>query len=274
MVQSILNASPWILLFGLGWGFGFRLFMAIRRARTRAQNRGLPMLPMWTAALAAHRRCGGCGYSLREVEPGEGGFARCPECGSSWHKDRWTMQDRDATQSALLIEAYSRSQRHDTGLKTGFTSDDRGVPLVQREFTLESWLKNQGLFISVARSIRARDRLAGLRNMRIAMMVVPIGGVAGVVLTYVLAGGQAPDPGTVTSVVVFICIICPFVVYWAYRTGLSGHRLRALILSHGACPCCGVSFPPGKPVQFDGCIVCNSCGRAWKREAGAVVAPH
>lgn len=237
------------------------VFRHLARGKEPALPPRLPRLNAWPAA---HRRCGACGYDLRQFEPAPDGCAVCPECGAAWHRDRWTLADRDVLDSSSLLAAWSETES-----AFSFSSDDRGVPLdgsilAGSTFSLTHWLNKPRLPQTVQRAALNANRRFAKRRMLVAGSII-----AALWLTaqVVIALVRDPDPRDDITVAAFVAIITGLIaltLLWAFaRMGNSSRRHRAMILSLHRCPNCAGELPAA-PIAFDGCVACLKCRRAWK----------
>ncbi len=237
---------------------------------TKTKRRELPPapLPPQVAWLAAHRHCGACGYGLKALEPDANGLTLCPECGASWHRDRWTLQARDPKPD--------RDQR-----RTERTAvDDRGVPLVVAPTFPPAWFswpttprdakaRITSLVVDERRkesSLRLQLAAPALVCMwaLIALAVLAFFRSLGEPWTFALLRGSVAATITIASVVGLIT-----------DTTTAIERLRAPVLAERLCLGCGRPLPipdPAAPAQFDGCTICFNCGRAWKEPPTTIVA--
>jgi uncharacterized Zn finger protein (UPF0148 family) len=219
-------------------------------------------MAVWSriAWLAAYRHCGACGYSLAEVEPGGDGFATCPECGSAWHRDRWTLEGRDPRQDRALLAWLRRS--HDTK-RNGF--DDRGLPITMRVGWMPRWIGDA--WVPPDMRSRVRERLARVARRRIAWMGATAL-VAWVVAFVVLMRVRDPLPRDWWSDFQVIGVITWMmymgVLYVIVRTSVRSTDVRAAVIDEDRCPSCGEGLA-GRETQFDGCVTCGRCLHAWRR---------
>lgn len=212
------------------------------------------------AWLNAHRCCGACGYSLREVEPGVDGMAVCPECGAAWHQDRWTMADRDLKEASELrkvVESPLATMKIEAW-------DDRYVPVTMAPASRAGLLDAD--WIPERDRLRVRRELARRRAWHI--------GIASVVIAAAWAGGvcftmwiKDPLPRDRTEILVSIAIVYGLIgltlLYAVSRIAVSWMKVRAAWLRVGRCPGCGEGLP-NVAGEFDGCVACSRCKRSWR----------
>jgi ssDNA-binding Zn-finger/Zn-ribbon topoisomerase 1 len=243
------------------YGIAFTcMHLAFRRAAKTPGSAIWKRVWSGIAWLAAYRHCGACGYSLGEVEPDGDGIATCPECGSAWHRDRWTHAGRDPREDREML-AWLRMRRG--GRRDGF--DDRGLPVALREVWSPRWLCNDAFPPEVRGRVRAR--LVRLAWRRIGWMsAVAIGAwIAGVAA---LMRWRDPVPrywwlhlgliGAITGVML------AGVIYVIVRTAARSSEVRDVSLDEGRCPSCGEGLE-GRKAEFDGCVTCAPCRHAWRR---------
>jgi hypothetical protein len=223
--------------------------------RRRKQRAGPSTL---AAYLAAHRICGACGYDLHAIAPAGDGRVVCPECGAAWHRDRFVLADRDPTTSALLDSlvtaghAFAKKDR----------DDDRGVPMLRPWSWPPGWLNNfpdmKGRAEVAHRDAAHRRRLRGLG--------VPITLVGwGVGLALFLMIKNDIEAGDILAFFI-VSLLIAAVAYWAiFERVLLERAMRREFAELGLCLSCGSVLPEASHPTFDGCTVCASCKRAWKR---------
>ena len=259
---SIQSTIIWIIEFGvcvLIWG-------GIRRIVTKKSRDSSTPSPLYppTAWLVAHRRCGICGYDLAGISPGADGCAACPECGSAWHSDRWTLEGRELGQNWWVTgggRAEPSANRFD------IDADDRGVALV-RKLSLGSCTGSGTIDMSVRESLLRLERLTQARNFRIACVIGIPAWVFTMVLYASLHSANSRDRmndvvlvGVVSGLIALVLIIA------VGRVGIGPGRVRSLLLASGTCPNCYAALKPAAIPAFDGCTACPHCGRAWESSA-------
>jgi hypothetical protein len=63
-----------------------------------------------------------------------------------------------------------------------------------------------------------------------------------------------------------VTLLIAAVAYWAvFERVLLERAMRRDLLELRLCLSCGSVLPEAPPPTFDGCTVCTSCKRAWKR---------
>lgn len=214
------------------------------------------------ALLSAHRHCGACGYSLREIPPDPDQCATCSECGAAWHAQRWTLVDYPVLNSSLLYDALSGR------LFPGpLNTDDRGVPLSQPTFRLARWLSDPRTPRPLAGELRAADAAARKRRVMCGTMVIALLWFVAAAL-FLLLHDTAPRDrlGDMLLFAIVSALIVALLLYLVVRFELTAARCRTIILGARVCPNCRTSLPSleAAPPTFDGCTPCPTCGRAWR----------
>jgi hypothetical protein len=219
-------------------------------------RKGRPILSALATRLAAHRRCGACGYDLRRTEPEGDGCVVCPECGGAWHMDRFVLEDQDPRESAVLAKLMA--QGHMTPREE--MSDDRGEALDRAIKWPPVWLNAETTPRAEAEELRRVGRRKLGRFYRFAgpAALVVWGGLA------VLFLSRATERET--DLIVMTCVatgvITGIALYAAARIYMDREMRRKADLL-GLCNNCGRLLPDVAPA-FDGCVVCGGCKRAWR----------
>lgn len=218
-------------------------------------------LPQLTAWLTAHNRCGACACDLSKVRADHDGLVTCPECGSAWHPNRWTLKSDDIATSDLTIDILMGY----TGATFEWCTDDRGVPLDLRAFSVLKWTKQPRASTKLAAKLLRQEAFERQRRLRRVFPMTILGWLA-------LNGGifiiRNPAPRDRIFDIVFVgvvtALIAGVVLYIARRGNVNPRRFRSTLLSHHVCANCGGELDESPPRTFDACRACVHCGRAWK----------
>ncbi|XVJ58278.1 MAG: hypothetical protein HEQ23_02320 [Tepidisphaera sp.] len=257
---------PWLVVaFGVG-SFGPRVSTrgSVRRLCSNAKR--LAWGPI--AWLSAYRHCGACGYSLAEVEAGEDGCATCPECGAAWHRDRWTMAGQDPRENSELVGLLGGARWGRQSEANAFVLDDRGVPFKAPGGAYPKWVSARETDGLARERVRRGLNAAGNRWLVVAACVwVPVwAGLVGLIVWQ-----SQPLPREWWSQVFLLTalfgLLGLLMLYLVRRFSISDSVIRKVSLGEGRCPCCGGAM--NGDAEFDGCVACRRCSRAWRVEAKA-----
>jgi hypothetical protein len=231
----------------------------VRSSRRRHERGFQPSLSPYAGTLVAMGRCGCCGYTLENIAPTEAGHLQCPECGSSWHRDRLIAADNPADQDRMATRMrHFRSKQEYAGIIT----DDRGVLLRNlviwppKRFApdlpprFHGWLED----------VLHEQRTSAARIPFIILAVISI-----LAMILLIAADQTPLQSW-PIIVVVITIIALLIAYALNRVNLARDLVRTAYLGLCCCPECNTLIPPG-PTEFDGCVQCTTCKHAWKANA-------
>lgn len=217
-------------------------------------------LPQLTAWLSAHQRCGVCACDLSKSSADEDGLVICPECGSAWHPDRWTLKSDNIATSNLTVDVLLTR----TGTTFEWCTDDRGVPLDLRGFSILKWSNQPRASTKLAAKLLRQESFEGQRRLRRAFPITILGWLAFNVAIFII---RNPAPRDRVFDIVFVgivtALIAGVVLYVARRGIVNPRRFRATLLSHHVCANCGGELDEFPAPSFDGCTACAHCGRAW-----------
>lgn len=220
--------------------------------------------PLLVATSLAAGRCGCCGSALRDVSPDEDGRVTCPACTAAWHSDRWAQGRVDVSHVHLAVR-----QAHD-GVRMD-PRDHRGVAIDPNAFSREKWTgpnllaeMNAPKVVPTARERRdmARrdmDRVRERSMVRaVGLGLAACGLCAGVHALMHWAFGTSMTPA---SWAVYCGVFVAIVMHGSANRNLSFQRAA---LKQGLCPNCGVVLSESARIEFDGCVSCTHCARAWR----------
>lgn len=217
-------------------------------------------LPQLTAWLTAHNRCGACARDLSKSCADHDGLVTCPECGSAWHPDRWTLKSDNIATSNLtadIIMGY-------TGSTFAWCTDDRGVPLDLRGFSIFKWSKQPRASTKLAAKLLRQEAFERRRRLRRAFPITILGWLVFNVSIFII---RNPSPRDRVFDIVFVgvvtALIAAVLLYIARRGNVNPRRFRSTLLSHHVCANCGGELDESPPPTFDACCTCPHCGRAW-----------
>lgn len=222
-----------------------------------------------SATLVRDGRCGGCGFSLRELNAEGDGSVACPECGATWNSDRWRIARADS--STLAIEAVEASLQ---GKHTIGTLDDRGALLAgPLKWNIEWFDGASGCFDGDGRPLELSKAIAALHangnarlfRLRWRYASIVLAGIA-ITIAYFAFVGFA-QISAIGYVVTALLALGAFV--FAGIAAAISFDARRIALKHSLCPACGELLDLNQPRQFDGCIQCAKCAAAWKIDAKA-----
>jgi hypothetical protein len=220
-----------------------------------AMNRKPQPLP---GLLAAHRRCGACAYNLHETAPEQDGCVVCPECGAAWHRDRFTLAEKDAAADAFVAKIVAWST-------TSYTFDDRGVPTIEPTHWPTRWFRKETAPHGISSELRRYHEQSWARGARIGVYV----GAAMWVLSmsmFMISQHQERSFVGMAIVVGILLGVLAVVVWKVVSQEVLRRRMRGAVIDRfGVCLACGDTLPADAPPTFDGCVACRACGRAWKR---------
>lgn len=252
-----------VLALGAGVGVVLAIWARWREAAERDRQKlspkpeaGPPMLVAW---LAANGHCGACGYSMEDSPVQSDGVRLCPECGAAWHADRVTRPRPPIESAKLLYFTLSRTT------EDGLLVDHRGVALTRRARTLWAWLKDA--VPEGAGRLQAWCRALGRARLRLILPWAVVGWVGvGGFLVFTVPAVKAHEIWVLAGLIVVVGIGIGAWVYMYAAMGMRPHELLNVILCDGLCPQCARPLVPGEQAEFDGCVSCQHCGHAWKRD--------
>ncbi|QQS08162.1 MAG: hypothetical protein IPK69_09160 [Phycisphaerales bacterium] len=251
---SITKVSLGGLFALLVWAFFVDIGQYYWSRHTQRQTQS-PVVSLVTA----YRRCGACGYDLHPIAEDAEGFCTCPECGASWHRDRfiWADQNVERLSGMFGMGLSSRSNASD------LFDDDRGVPMEHKWQWPPRWLGNGVPRPGVWYEMKA---IAHKKRMSILRWAVPAVVVAWIVVsTLLIRRVDRPELFEYTAVLVVVGAIGIVVLHVVHRVGVHVALVRVPVDVLGLCNSCGMPLPEDATPQFDGCVVCTRCQRAWKR---------
>lgn len=218
-----------------------------------------PRLASDRATALAWGHCGACGACLRDRVADEDGCVACPTCAAAWHSDRWTRGT--ILEAEVAHAAYADEEK---------ATDARGVTLRPGVFSREVWLTPNPLQDASPEAVpsRRQRRIAARR----AMDRVRTRWLIGIALV--------AAPGFLILAWLFSWIenhlqfntrpLFPLSLVWLGMCALPFARTRSnrayslASLGQSLCPNCGMVLSASARVEFDGCVSCAHCGRAWK----------
>lgn len=219
-------------------------------------------LPMLVATCLAGGRCGCCARELRHITPEPDGCVRCHACGSSWHTDRWAAE-------GVGIEAMRYLVDSDAIGSPRLPPDDRGVMLEASAYSREKWVTTnwrnpndspQTVAMRRDRRDRAVRGMDRVRERSLLIMVATGLVGAGVFLTI----GTVVSTFTGNSPSGSLFALASLVMFFTAVSNNRNRKYRDAVLQQGLCPNCGMILSESARVEFDGCVSCAHCGRAWK----------
>lgn len=224
----------------------FLLISHIRPTRHRVSAQAL------ACAMVVFGKCGACARPFGGVMPDAAGLYTCTACGAAWHRDR--VVSRRIHPSVSTIVGRLAANNLD-GPGSALATDDRGIP-IRAIFGPPLGLLARGWFWKQA----ARGLGASLASRRTWLFFAAM--AAGVGLVFLM---RSLRDGHEDEWVLWYVMAIGVVVALAYfvQGAIPAVRLRELLLEHGLCASCGASVVRHRP-QFDGCVVCVSCHRAWR----------
>lgn len=226
----------------------------LRRRRASQLAGGGPVLPIGAAWLAAHRFCGACGYDMKAAHPEADHCAVCPECGAAWHSDRWTREGLDPHAArfsiAMLLQRESEGWRR-------LDLDDRRLPLDKPIQFPPDWIGRVGQVTE--RAIRVGFLKDREQRWRKILLFTAVAMLAGFGCAVVATRGDIPVSALIGVLAAVIGL--PIAIYLMQNNPMT--RMKNACIAHALCPHCGHGLNVSKP-QFDGCVPCEACGRAWK----------
>lgn len=223
------------------------------------RRKDAPSLPRAQATTLGWGHCCACGERIRELAPEPDGCVTCPTCAAAWHADRWSrgkLLERDVHQALYEIDEYA--------------NDARGVTLRPGVFSRERWITPSPLEDTSPQVVPSRRerRVAARREMDRVRERWLLGTAIGVITSILAFAGIAQS---IRHLVPFE--VMPFAMLGAMAVGTvglpfaRGRACRAYAraaLKQGLCPNCGMVLSDHARVEFDGCVSCEHCGRAWK----------
>ncbi len=226
-----------------------------RHPKPRLRERGVATALAWG-------HCAACGERLRDFAPEPDGCVACPTCRAAWHADRWSH--------GKILERDVRRALYESNDFTGDARDARGVTLTPGAFSRHKWITPSVLGDArTSRDVPSRgDRIEGALNgmdwARSRWVVITAVACVSAVFGF-LAIAKAIQPHLTLDV----SVVFHMMLIWALMSALqagnsSANRAYArAALNHGLCPNCGRVVNTCVRVEFDGCISCSDCGRAW-----------
>lgn len=237
--------------------------------------------------MVSHGRCASCGYSLRGLPVGKGGFVTCAECSASWFHDRIrftivvpkkarVVDDGTSASDEATVIRHVRSRMFATVLR------DRDGQLMRaadaRLRGAEAWLGEEEATL-VRKRIRSRLRL--LRGIMLIGCVLILGLFVfntGTRLTKTLPT-TLTTWASVGSLVWNLAGFLPATFFygllvwaiWTYRFPMLARRGAGHLLVEGLCPACAKRLDP-RPVRGGPATRCASCGGVWADELEATSA--
>ncbi|MCC6971566.1 MAG: hypothetical protein IT434_15250 [Phycisphaerales bacterium] len=217
-------------------------------------------LPQLTAWLSAHQRCGVCACDLSKSSADDDGLVTCPECGSAWHPDRWTLKSDNIAASDLTLDVMMGAN----GSSFEWCTDDRGVPLDLRGFSIMKWSNQPRASTKMAARLLRQVAFERKRRLRRVFPVTILGWLVFNVAIFIIRNPAPRDRVfDIALVGVVTALIAAVVLYIARRGNVNPRRFRAALLSHHVCANCGGELDEFPAPSFDGCTACAHCGRAW-----------
>lgn len=252
MARPWSGYGPWTIGAILGYGVvGVIVASRIRRLRASSQS---PLASL----LAAHRRCGACGYRLHEIEPAADGCCVCPECGGAWHRDRFVLADRDADNDGTLTGLLAHGHRFPSPVR----EDDRGMPMARPWRWPAHWYQNDRFATGISAELRPIDRAVRAKLQRFGL---PIALAAWLGAATLITRAKDDIERVDVIVILVVTFLITSVLYFAIvRRWLPERSMRAQVRARGICLSCGAQLPTNPPATFDSCVVCSSCKRAWR----------
>lgn len=232
-----------------------------------------PTRPKWVRGLRcdsawrlAHGKCARCDYPIANLAAAEDGCVVCPECGHAWHSQRFTMVGSD-------IDARDRLRALPDDSLGGLTlADDRNVELLRPLTWPPPWASareagsggvhggvvdedeasRRAIMPRIERVLAFEDRKR--RIILMCAMVLPVPLVTAFAVLVVAT--QDRSDAAIVGLIVGLGVTAAAV------SNLRRNRpIKFSILVFKLCPNCGARLD-GAP-QFDECIACGKCGRAW-----------
>ncbi len=229
---------------------------AVRRARKKV-----------AATMVAEGICGTCGYSLRGLGVQDDGCIVCTECGSAWRASRvtsayWEESDEVATRKPgwVLRNVFmvaSEVNRTTTDARSRFvlTVDSRLVVLSkQQRETLSPELRK-----SIIRKLRKIGRIFRVLLALFMMGIASLFGLIG----YVMLEEEMLIGTIVLWFIGSVIFLLGVVMQLRGDVFLRAVKVARVMVRQGLCPVC-VSRLAGLEQDDDGCVVCLSCGSAWR----------
>lgn len=227
-------------------------------------------IPMLVGTCLASGRCGCCARDLRGRVADEDGCVGCGICGASWHADRWSTGRVGLEAVRYLLEDPARVGQ------VKVPPDDRGVMLDESAYSREKWVTSNWRSVGDSPQViadRRQRRDAALRGMdrarERAMLqfgaIALVGGGTFVAIAKIV--GLMEQRSAMSGLFAAMSLGGIFTLL-SFRTNRS---LRRAVLDQGLCPNCGMIMSDSARVEFDGCVSCVHCARAWK--ASDVKAP-
>lgn len=232
-----------------------------------------PTRPKWVKGLRcdsawrlAHGKCARCDYPIANLAAAEDGCVVCPECGHAWQSQRFTMVGSD-------IDARDPLRALPDDSLGGLTlADDRNVELlrpltwpppwasareagsggVHGDVVDEDEASRRAILPRIERVLAFEDRKR--RIILMCAMVLPVPLVTAFAVLVVAT--QDRSDAAIVGLIVGLGVTAAAV------SNLRRNRpIKFSILVFKLCPNCGARLD-GAP-QFDECIACGKCGRAW-----------
>lgn len=158
-----------------------------------------------------------------------------------------------------------------SGTTFEWCTDDRGVPLDLRGFSILKWSKQPRASTKMAAMLLRQEAQERHRRFRRLSYILVLAWLVFNVGAFIIRNPHPRDRVIDTLVMAVLTTVAAAVVlYIARRRGVNPHRFRFTLLSHHVCANCGGELCESS-TSFDGCTACTYCGRAWKlTEFGAV----
>lgn len=231
----------------------------------RFQAKACPTHGCFEATSLAWGRCAACAHDIHECTPDQDGCATCPTCNAAWQADRW--RNGKVAEQDVRHALYGEEQHVDArcvALRSGTFSRGRWNTPSPIEDTSPAVVPSRHERRVMAR--RAMDRVRE-RWLLGAALIFGCGFLAAVLVASALGTESDFAKPIARTVPIFVALL----VFQVARVR-SGRAYARAVLKQGLCPNCGMVLSASARVEFDGCVSCAHCGRAWK--AGDVKQPE
>lgn len=246
--------------------FAFAILFTLVSRLSGPFRKGLPQLTAW---LTAHARCGACACDLSKSSADDDGLVTCPECGSAWNADRWTLKSDDIATSDLTIDILMGH----TGTSFEWCTDDRGVPMDLLGFSILKWSRQPRASPKMAAKLIRQEAFERQRRLRRVFPITILGWLVFNVAIFIIRNPLPRDRVfDILLVGVMTALIAGVVLHIARRGNVNPRRFRSTLLSHHVCANCGGELDESPP-SFDGCTACAHCGCAWKLGESEALTP-
>jgi ribosomal protein L37AE/L43A len=193
----------------------------------------------------AARRCGACGYDLKELEPSPDGCTHCAECAAKW--------DFDAYQTYGRIE-YSKAG----SARTSFSTYSRKIHDARGwDFELRSALEDKA-----ARALVRRTK----RKLPLATQAIPFLILATLLLpplsSVLPVGWTNPDAWRVAFAMLLVIVLPLYLVAAGSVSHRAVKRLMNDSIRADQCPACESPLGP-LMTDYPRIRACTRCGGAW-----------